>query len=306
MKKILFPLVLLILPVLSPAQTTNNPFEKYGLKKVMMATFSKGEFEEFHQNKEVVEIGSILYNTKTKEVVGYIEEEPDNDIKVSIPAMSIDPLCEKYPWISPYAYCLNNPVNAIDPDGRDIVFITKMEGKTEHLKYTVQGTLQDSKGRTINVSADSHAGRILDGYNKMLNSGDANYVNQITTLINSDNVHEINTTEKSSAGGSVEPGSGSQTISEAKTKAVKGEGIGTATKYNFSEKTLGSGLKKTNYTTVTHEVQHQYDFDQGNMKDHYDENGKRIEGGKNPAETRAIRNEDHARDQEGLKRRDKY
>jgi uncharacterized protein RhaS with RHS repeats len=31
--------------------------------------------------------------------------------------MSIDPLCEKYYWISPYAYCLNNPVLYIDPDG---------------------------------------------------------------------------------------------------------------------------------------------------------------------------------------------
>ena len=34
----------------------------------------------------------------------------------------MDPLAEKYPNISPYAYVLNNPVNAIDPDGRKIVF----------------------------------------------------------------------------------------------------------------------------------------------------------------------------------------
>ena len=31
----------------------------------------------------------------------------------------IDPLCEKYPWITPYAYCLNNPIKYVDPDGRD-------------------------------------------------------------------------------------------------------------------------------------------------------------------------------------------
>ncbi len=30
----------------------------------------------------------------------------------------MDPLCEKYYSISPYVYCVNNPVNAIDPDGR--------------------------------------------------------------------------------------------------------------------------------------------------------------------------------------------
>jgi RHS repeat-associated protein len=32
----------------------------------------------------------------------------------------MDPLCEQYPHLSPYAYCAGNPVNAIDPDGRHI------------------------------------------------------------------------------------------------------------------------------------------------------------------------------------------
>lgn len=31
----------------------------------------------------------------------------------------MDPLCEKYYSVSPYAYCNNNPVNKIDPDGMD-------------------------------------------------------------------------------------------------------------------------------------------------------------------------------------------
>ena len=29
----------------------------------------------------------------------------------------VDPLCEKYPGVSPYVYCLNNPINHIDMDG---------------------------------------------------------------------------------------------------------------------------------------------------------------------------------------------
>ena len=33
---------------------------------------------------------------------------------------TIDPLAEKYPGISPYAYCNGNPVNFVDPDGMDI------------------------------------------------------------------------------------------------------------------------------------------------------------------------------------------
>ena len=35
----------------------------------------------------------------------------------------MDPLCEQYPHLSPYAYCAGNPVNAIDPDGKLIIFI---------------------------------------------------------------------------------------------------------------------------------------------------------------------------------------
>jgi RHS repeat-associated protein len=31
-----------------------------------------------------------------------------------------DPLCEKYYWISPYAYCANNSIKYIDPNGKEI------------------------------------------------------------------------------------------------------------------------------------------------------------------------------------------
>ena len=32
---------------------------------------------------------------------------------------SRDPMFEKYFWMTPYAYCANNPVKYVDPDGRD-------------------------------------------------------------------------------------------------------------------------------------------------------------------------------------------
>jgi uncharacterized protein RhaS with RHS repeats len=37
--------------------------------------------------------------------------------------MNVDPLAEKYPSYSPYSYVMNNPINAIDPDGRRVYFV---------------------------------------------------------------------------------------------------------------------------------------------------------------------------------------
>ncbi len=34
--------------------------------------------------------------------------------------LSVDPMSDKYPGVSPYAYCGNNPGRLVDPDGREI------------------------------------------------------------------------------------------------------------------------------------------------------------------------------------------
>jgi len=90
------------------AQTTKNPFSELGYKKQVMYTSSKGEFEEFHDKADVVEIGSVYFNTKTNKVIGCIDKQKENaEVATATSAMSVDPKCEKYYWISPYAYCLN-------------------------------------------------------------------------------------------------------------------------------------------------------------------------------------------------------
>ena len=44
--------------------------------------------------------------------------------------LSVDPMVDKYPNLSPYTYCANNPVRIFDPDGRDTIFVDKKIGKT--------------------------------------------------------------------------------------------------------------------------------------------------------------------------------
>ena len=45
-----------------------------------------------------------------------------------------DPLAEKYYSISPYAFCNNNPVNFVDPDGRSTWVVANPDGT-----YTIEG-----------------------------------------------------------------------------------------------------------------------------------------------------------------------
>jgi hypothetical protein len=47
----------------------------------------------------------------------------------------IDPLCEKYYSILPYAYCMNNPMKFIDPDGKKVyVFAMKLPSQNSILR----------------------------------------------------------------------------------------------------------------------------------------------------------------------------
>ena len=98
-----------------------NPFATYGYKP-KMATLSNGRFDEFHDKDRIIEIGSVKFDTKTNKIVGPAESDTLDtvmDIQTVSRFISIDPNAERYYSISPYAYCNNNPVNCIDPDGRD-------------------------------------------------------------------------------------------------------------------------------------------------------------------------------------------
>ncbi len=70
----------------------------------------------------------------------------------------MDPMCEKYYSVSPYAYCHNNPVNRVDPDGRDVWEV-------------------NDEGRIINRIAD----RTQDAFYMVAIDADGNYQRTFTT-----------------------------------------------------------------------------------------------------------------------------
>jgi hypothetical protein len=89
-------------------------------------TLSQGRYQEFFPNDTLVQIGSVIFNTITQEVVGFVE--PDSS-GLNFPAdvasrwLSPDPLAAKYPEMSPYVGMGNNPIIFVDPDGRYIFLV---------------------------------------------------------------------------------------------------------------------------------------------------------------------------------------
>ena len=82
----------------------------------------------------------------------------------------MDPLAEKYYSISPYVYVANNPVNAIDPDGRDSYLLTwfSKDGQTGHAGIAIdnykQQQIKDSKGNVVlNANGNPTYEMVKDG-----------------------------------------------------------------------------------------------------------------------------------------------
>jgi RHS repeat-associated protein len=75
--------------------------------------------------------------------------------------LSVDPMSDKYPSMSPYNYCANNPVILVDPDGREFVnnddkaLVTQMyqeyDEKIKKYNYELSSTTDESRKTELNT-----------------------------------------------------------------------------------------------------------------------------------------------------------
>ncbi len=77
-------------------------------------------------NPATPEANRFLFNGKEKQLTGnlglldYGARMYDNE---TVRWFGMDQLAEKHFTLSPYEYCYNNPVNVVDPDGKDGIFV---------------------------------------------------------------------------------------------------------------------------------------------------------------------------------------
>ncbi|MDE5870512.1 MAG: hypothetical protein K2H22_00990, partial [Muribaculaceae bacterium] len=85
----------------------------------------------------------------------------------ALPAFTrIDPMAEKYPWLSPYLYCANDPINLVDPTG----MIWAKPEDAERLMSNVKDRIQNLQNQVSVLEVDLNNPDITDKEKKSTSS----------------------------------------------------------------------------------------------------------------------------------------
>lgn len=158
MKKLILFLSTGIFSVLSVfAQTPYDNFApEQSVKSMIELPKTQFRVENTDSNSEISRV-EFDKNTLSLNLL----DEDDNVIKTLVfdpnekKFLTMDPHAERYYSISPYAFNMNNPVNRVDPDGRDSYLLAwfSKDGETGHAGIAIDNykrqEMKDSKGNVI-------------------------------------------------------------------------------------------------------------------------------------------------------------
>jgi hypothetical protein len=96
---------------------TPNPFASIG-EQARYVTLSNGLFEELHTPQKLVRYGQTIFNTEKNKIQKFLEDDYSSyQVDPVVFALSVDPLTQSYPWLTPYQFASNRPIDGIDRDG---------------------------------------------------------------------------------------------------------------------------------------------------------------------------------------------
>ncbi len=90
--------------------------------------------------------------------------------------LSVDPMADKYPSISPYAYCTLNPVKFVDPDGE------KVKPYGEDALNAIKNTLPKDARKFVVLNSDGY----IDKEQLALYTGESDNYTSLLALVSSD------------------------------------------------------------------------------------------------------------------------
>jgi len=98
-----------------------NPYKSLGVD-IEPLTLSNGKFVEFFPNDSLVQIGSVILDTRNNSIVSFVVvdtaySEATLEPELTVRFLQPDPLAAEYPDLSPYSYVANNPLLFVDPTG---------------------------------------------------------------------------------------------------------------------------------------------------------------------------------------------
>ena len=132
----------------------------------------------------------------------------------------MDPLCEKYYNVSPYVYCGDNPVSAIDPDGKKLILVGTWEQRMLILRQ-MQKLTNDKLGMKRNTGEIIIMNRGTKNQNRNLKIGSS----LISSVISNEHTTTIGLTTNSSHAHRI-----------YRLDAINGKGTDTQIWYNIEEK----------------------------------------------------------------------
>ena len=93
--------------------------------------------------------------------------------------LSVDPMAHKYPSLSPYVYCANNPVKLVDPDGEKIWIHDEEGGSAANAYYQELVKWASSENINLSLGNDGYLNASFDGEYSDLSDEAQNFLHAV-------------------------------------------------------------------------------------------------------------------------------